>query len=36
VLTGTPYEIAYRDFGRRYPGRGYGGQFLEWLHGLAA
>jgi ADP-ribosylglycohydrolase len=36
VLTGTPYEIAYRDFGRRYPGRGYGGKFLEWLHGLAA
>jgi ADP-ribosylglycohydrolase len=31
ILTGTPYAVAYRDFGRRYPGAGYGGSFHEWL-----
>jgi ADP-ribosylglycohydrolase len=25
------YAAAYRRWGRRYPGRGYGGLFLEWL-----
>jgi ADP-ribosylglycohydrolase len=31
ILTGTPYEVAYRDFGRRYPHAGYGGSFYGWL-----
>jgi ADP-ribosylglycohydrolase len=31
ILTGTPYETAYRDFGRRYPDAGYGGTFYNWL-----
>lgn len=31
ILTGTPYEVAYRDFGRRYPDAGYGGSFYDWL-----
>src|SRR5215510_1263269 len=32
ILTSTPYEAAYRDFGRQYPDAGYGGSFYEWLH----
>ena len=32
ILTGQPYGDAYLDFGRRYPGRGYGGNFRQWLH----
>jgi ADP-ribosylglycohydrolase len=31
ILNGIPYEQAYRDFGRRYPKSGYGGQFYQWL-----
>jgi ADP-ribosylglycohydrolase len=31
ILTGTSYEAAYRDFGRRYPNAGYGGSFYDWL-----
>ena len=31
ILTGTPYEVAYRDFGRQYPHAGYGGSFYNWL-----
>jgi ADP-ribosylglycohydrolase len=31
ILTGTPYEKAYRDFGRQYPDAGYGGAFYQWL-----
>jgi ADP-ribosylglycohydrolase len=31
ILNGTPYEDAYRDFGRRYPAAGYGATFYEWL-----
>ncbi len=31
ILSGTSYETAYRDFGRRYPNAGYGGLFREWL-----
>lgn len=31
ILTGAPYETTYREFGRRYPGAGYGGHFLNWL-----
>ena len=32
ILTGTPYDTAYREFGRRYPKAGYGGSFYQWLH----
>ncbi len=31
ILGGTSYEVAYRDFGRRYPEAGYGGGFFKWL-----
>jgi ADP-ribosylglycohydrolase len=31
ILTGTPYEAAYRDFGREHPDAGYGGSFYGWL-----
>jgi ADP-ribosylglycohydrolase len=31
ILTGTPYDVAYRDFGRQYPHAGYGGSFYRWL-----
>jgi ADP-ribosylglycohydrolase len=26
------YTFYYREYGRKYPGRGYGGHFGEWLH----
>lgn len=32
ILSGTPYETAYRDFGRAHPNAGYGASFLQWLH----
>lgn len=31
ILTRTGYARSYREFGRRYPGRGYGGRFVHWL-----
>ena len=31
ILTCTPYDVAYREFGRAYPHAGYGGSFYEWL-----
>ena len=31
ILNNTPYAHAYKDFSRRYPGRGYGGSFQEWI-----
>ena len=31
ILSGTPYETAYRDFGREHPHAGYGGSFYKWL-----
>jgi ADP-ribosylglycohydrolase len=31
ILHGVDYAATYRDFGRRYPGRGYGGNFWAWL-----
>jgi ADP-ribosylglycohydrolase len=31
LLSGTPYDAAYRDFGRRYPDAGYGASFYRWL-----
>lgn len=26
------YVESYQDFSRRYPGRGYGGNFSHWIH----
>lgn len=31
ILTGTPYDAAYREFGRQYPHAGYGSSFYAWL-----
>ena len=31
ILTSTPYEAAYRAFGRQYPDAGYGASFAQWL-----
>jgi len=31
ILRGVGYARSYREFGRRYPGRGYGGGFVHWL-----
>ncbi len=31
ILADEPYARAYKDFGRRYPGKGYGGNFQQWL-----
>jgi ADP-ribosylglycohydrolase len=31
ILTDTPYDVAYREFGRQYPDAGYGGSFYGWL-----
>ena len=31
LLTGRPYAAALKEFGRKYPDRGYGGGFLNWL-----
>jgi len=31
ILTKTDYAKALRDYGRSYPGRGYGGYFSQWL-----
>ena len=32
LLKKGDYTEAYRRFGRRYPGAGYGGMFRNWLH----
>lgn len=32
LLTGGDYASTYRDFARRYPGRGYGARFSLWIH----
>ena len=32
ILSGKDFASALRDYGRRYPGRGYGGFFHHWLH----
>ena len=32
LITGEDYTTVYQDFGRRYPGRGYGGHFGHWIH----
>ena len=31
LLRGKPYAATLRDYGRRYPDRGYGGMFRKWL-----
>lgn len=31
LLTDGNYTRAYQDFSRRYPDRGYGGRFTEWI-----
>jgi len=32
ILNNVPYAQSYKDYGRKYPGRGYGGRFQEWLY----
>lgn len=32
ILSGRPYIDSVREIGRRYPGAGYGGAFIQWLH----
>jgi ADP-ribosylglycohydrolase len=34
LLHGVDYAKVYQDYGRRYPGRGYGGNFQYWIHQL--
>ena len=31
ILSGMDYTVAYQDFSRRYPRRGYGGNFGRWI-----
>lgn len=31
LLHGRPYAATLREYGRRYPNRGYGGKFRQWL-----
>lgn len=31
IMNGTNYSAVYQDFARRYPGRGYGGNFGGWI-----
>ena len=31
ILCGLDFAEAYQDFARRYPGRGYGGNFSQWI-----
>ena len=31
VLNNKPYDRTLQEWGRRYPGRGYGGMFARWL-----
>lgn len=32
LMTDGDYAAAYQDFGRRYPRRGYGGNFVRWIY----
>jgi len=32
LMDGLSYVEVYQDFARRYPGRGYGGNFSHWIH----
>lgn len=36
ILHGTSYVDSVRRIGRRYPGAGYGGSFIQWLHSANA
>lgn len=36
LLSGIPFDVAYRSWGRRYPHAGYGGAFKAWLRDDAA
>jgi ADP-ribosylglycohydrolase len=36
ILEGTAYVDSVRRIGRRYPGAGYGGSFIRWLHSADA
>lgn len=31
ILTGMDFATAYQSYGRKYPGRGYGGYFSSWI-----
>src|SRR4051794_2764574 len=31
ILHGRPFDVAYREFGRRHPEAGYGAAFRAWL-----
>jgi ADP-ribosylglycohydrolase len=32
ILHGTEYVQSFKNFGRKYPGAGYGGNFFDWIH----
>lgn len=32
LISGLDYVDTYQDFSRRYPGRGYGGNFRKWIY----
>lgn len=32
ILNNLPYDLALRKWGQKYPGRGYGNQFDNWLY----
>ena len=32
IISQTPYVDSVRRIGRKYPGAGYGGMFIRWLH----
>lgn len=32
LVTGKDYTTTYQDFSRRYPGRGYGGNYSHWIY----
>lgn len=32
ILNGRPFGEVMHEYGRMYPGRGYGGRFYNWLH----
>lgn len=31
IMSGVGFSETYQDFARRYPGRGYGGNFSQWI-----
>jgi len=32
ILNGKDFTAVYQEYGRKYPGRGYGGFFRSWVH----